>query len=65
MKDIHRKLYATLVGDVDGTISYIAELLCREACGKMELQDVALRLKAALEKVEEMYIQNEDSGDEA
>ena len=65
MANIHRKLYATLVGDVDNTISYITELLCREACGKMELQDVALRLKAALEKVEEMYIQNEDSGDEA
>lgn len=64
MKDIHRKLYATLVGGVDDTISYITELLCREECGKMELQDVALRLKAALEKVEEMYIDNAEDEEE-
>lgn len=60
MNDIHRKLYATVVGGVDDTISYITELLCREECGKMELQEVALRLKAVLEQAEEMYIDNDE-----
>lgn len=64
MADIHKKLYATLVGDVDDTISLIADLIFQEECGKIELQEVALHLKAALEKVEEMYIDSAEEDEE-
>ena len=65
MKDIHRKLYAVLVGDVDTTITFMEDLIVHEKYSKEDMMEAIQMLQAALEKVEEMYIQNEDSGDEA
>ena len=57
MLELHKKIYASIVGDVDNTIAYIAELLTHEACGKTELVEVGKKLKDALLKAENMYIE--------
>ena len=52
---LYKKLYATLVGRVDNTLQYMAEMLLREDCGRAELEQSATMLKAALLELEEQY----------
>ena len=56
MKDIHKKLYAILMGDVSETITFMEDLILHEKYSK----EAILMLRAALEKVEEMHIKNEE-----
>lgn len=60
MEQIYSKMYASVVGDVDNVLSDIAELVMRENCGKEELIEVGMKLKAALLKAEDMYVESEE-----
>ena len=60
MKDIHKKLYAILMGDVSETITFMEELILHEKYSKEDMMEAILMLRAALEKVEEMHIKNEE-----
>ena len=60
MKDIHKKLYAILMGDVSETITFIEDLILHEKYSKEDMMEAILMLRAALEKVEEMHIKNEE-----
>lgn len=63
MKDIHKKLYAILMGDVSETITFMEDLILHEKYSKEDMMEAILMLRAALEKVEEMHIKNEgDNG---
>ena len=52
---LYQKLYATLVGRVDNTLQYMAEMLLREDCGRAELEQSATMHKAALRELAEQY----------
>ena len=60
MKDIHKKLYAILMGDVSETITFMEDLILHEKYRKEDMMEAILMLRAALEKVEEMHIKNEE-----
>ena len=60
MKDIHKKLYAILMGDVSETITFMEDLILHEKYSKEDMMQAILMLRAALEKVEEMHIKNEE-----
>ena len=60
MKDIHKKLYAILMGDVRETITFMEDLILHEKYSKEDMMEAILMLRAALEKVEEMHIKNEE-----
>ncbi|MCI9056211.1 MAG: hypothetical protein HFF76_02990 [Oscillospiraceae bacterium] len=60
MKDIHKKLYAILMGDVSETITFMEDLILHEKYSKEDMMEAILMLRAALEKVEEMHIKNEE-----
>ena len=60
MKDIHKKLYAILMGDVSETITVMEDLILHEKYSKEDMMEAILMLRAALEKVEEMHIKNEE-----
>ena len=60
MKVIHKKLYATLMGDVSETITFMEDLILHEKYSKEDMMEAILMLRAALEKVEEMHIKNEE-----
>ena len=60
MKDIHKKLYAILMGDVSETITFMEALILHEKYSKEDMMEAILMLRAALEKVEEMHIKNEE-----
>ena len=57
MKDIHKKLYAILMGDVSETITFMEDLILHEKYSKEDMMEAILM---ALEKVEEMHIKNEE-----
>lgn len=59
MLNLYKKMYASVVGNVDDTIAYIAKLLSKEKCGKEELVEVGKRLKEALLEAEDMYIESD------
>ena len=60
MKDIHKKLYPILMGDVSETITFMEDLILHEKYSKEDMMEAILMLRAALEKVEEMHIKNEE-----
>ena len=60
MKDIHKKLYAILMGDVSETITFMEDLILHEKYSTEDMMEAILMLRAALEKVEEMHIKNEE-----
>lgn len=60
MKDIHKKLYAILMGDVSETITFMEDLILHEKYSKEDMMEAILMLRAALEKVKEMHIKNEE-----
>ena len=60
MKDIHKKLYAILMGDVSETITFMEDLILHEKYSKEDMMEAILMLRAALEKVEEIHIKNEE-----
>ena len=60
MKDIHKKPYAILMGDVSETITFMEDLILHEKYSKEDMMEAILMLRAALEKVEEMHIKNEE-----
>ena len=60
MKDIHKKLYAILMGDFSETITFMEDLILHEKYSKEDMMEAILMLRAALEKVEEMHIKNEE-----
>ena len=60
MKDIHKKLYAIIMGDVSETITFMEDLILHEKYSKEDMMEAILMLRAALEKVEEMHIKNEE-----
>ena len=60
MKDIHKKLYAILMGDVSETITFMEDLILHEKYSKEDMMEAILMLRAVLEKVEEMHIKNEE-----
>ena len=60
MIDIHKKLYAILMGDVSETITFMEDLILHEKYSKEDMMEAILMLRAALEKVEEMHIKNEE-----
>ena len=60
MKDVHKKLYAILMGDVSETITFMEDLILHEKYSKEDMMEAILMLRAALEKVEEMHIKNEE-----
>ena len=60
MKDIHKKLYAILMGDLSETITFMEDLILHEKYSKEDMMEAILMLRAALEKVEEMHIKNEE-----
>ena len=53
MKDIHKKLYAILMGDVSETITFMEDLILHEKYSKEDMMEAILMLRAALEKVAE------------
>ena len=60
MKDIHKKLYAILMGDVSETITFMEDLILHGKYSKEDMMEAILMLRAAREKVEEMHIKNEE-----
>ena len=49
MKDIHKKLYAILMGDVSETITFMEDLILHEKYSKEDMMEAILMLRAALE----------------
>ena len=60
MSELYKKMYASLVGDVDDTIQYIGNTILLGDCGKMEMTAVGNMLKEALLKAEDMYLNAEE-----
>ena len=54
--EIHQKLYAYLVGQIDETLQLICDDLLNGKHGFAELNEVGERLKKALLTAEEMYL---------
>lgn len=60
MSELYKKMYASLVGDVDDTIQYIGNAILLGDCGKAEMTAVGNMLKEALLKAEDMYLDAEE-----
>ena len=60
MPERHQKLYAYLVGEVDGALQMIAKGYAEQADKERLLLTVGEKLKAALLAAEDMYIEQED-----
>lgn len=60
MPELHQKLYAYLVGEVDGALQMIAKGYAEQADKERLLLTVGEKLKAALLAAEDMYIEQED-----
>ena len=61
MPELHQKLYAYLVGEVDGALQMIAKGYAKQADKERLLLTVGEKLKAALLAAEDMYIEQEES----
>lgn len=61
MPELHQKLYAYLVGEVDGALQMIAKGYAEQADKERLLLTVGEKLKAALLAAEDMYIEQEES----
>lgn len=67
---LYRKMYATLVGRVDGTLALLADCLIHDRCDREHTRQAAEQLKAALLEAEETYLsaaeepEEEESGAE-
>ena len=57
----YQKLYAYLVGEVDGALQMIAKGYAEQADKERLLLTVGEKLKAALLAAEDMYIEQEES----
>ena len=60
MSQDYQKLYAYLVGEVDGALQMIAKGYAEQADKERLLLTVGEKLKAALLAAEDMYIEQED-----
>ena len=58
--ELYKKMYATVVGQVDNTIQMIGESVLGGDCGREKLIEVGEKLKAALMEAEEMYLDAEE-----
>lgn len=61
MSQDYQKLYAYLVGEVDGALQMIAKGYAEQADKERLLLTVGEKLKAALLAAEDMYIEQEES----
>lgn len=61
MAELHEKMYAYLVGEVDDALEMIANNLVDGECGRDELIAVGHKLKNALLGAEEMYLEAEET----
>ena len=60
MEQIHRKMYATLVGRIDTTLNFMEECLLHLSCDWNTMNQAAKQLRDALLEAEEIYLDAED-----
>lgn len=58
--ELYKKMYATVVYQVDDVLQELSVTLADQDCGWKELNDFGERLKQALLDAEEIYISAED-----
>jgi len=56
MLELYKKMYATLVGRVDTTVSELADIASHETCDRQRVLWAADSLRRALLETEEMYL---------
>lgn len=54
--ELYKKMYATVVGQVDNTIQMIGDSVLGGNYGREKLIEVGEKLKKALQDAEEMYL---------
>ena len=60
-QDLHKTLYATLVGRVDTSISELADIASQDPCDRQRVLAVAESLRQALLEAEDMYLDADES----
>ena len=58
--ELYKKMYATVVGGVDGALQQIAGILAGESCDREDLAAIGTRLRQVLLAAEELYLSAED-----
>lgn len=61
MLELYKKMYATLLGCVDGAVGELADIALLESCDRQRILAVAERLRQAMLDVEEMYLDAEEA----
>lgn len=60
MLELYKKMYATVVGEVDDTLQIIANALVADDCNREKVIEIGEKLKKALADAEEMYLDAEE-----
>lgn len=60
MSELYKKMYATVVGEVDDTIQLIAKAILDHEYGFEKMSEIGEKLKRALLDAEDMYLDAEE-----
>lgn len=60
MSELYKKMYATVVGEVDETIQLIAKAILDHEYGFEMMSEIGQKLKKALLDAEDMYLDAEE-----
>lgn len=65
MLELYKKMYATLVGRVDQSISDLLNIAIQGPCGRDQILKAAEELRQALAEAEDMYLDGTEGAGQA